>query len=71
MYQTYNIFNIMMIFDQVEKSGSMSASTFSNTSRAEVLPSNKLTKKRVYLVLTVSVVLFVVLTLSLLYPFLQ
>jgi hypothetical protein len=56
----------MMIFDQVEKSGSMSASTFSNTSRAEVLPSNKLTKKRVYLVLTVSVVLFVVLTLSLL-----
>lgn len=56
----------MMIFDQVEKSGSMSASTFSNTSRAEVLPSNKLTKKMVYLVLTVSVVLFVVLTLSLL-----
>lgn len=55
-----------MIFDQVEKSGSMSASTFSNTSRAEVLPSNKLTKKMVYLVLTVSVVLFVVLTLSLL-----
>jgi hypothetical protein len=56
----------MMIFDQIEKSGSMSASTFSNTSRAEVLPSNKLTKKRVYLVLPVSVVLFVVLTLSLL-----
>ena len=56
----------MIIFDQVEKSGSMSASTFSNTSRAEVLPSNKLTKKMVYLVLTVSVVLFVVLTLSLL-----
>jgi hypothetical protein len=56
----------MMIFDQVDKSGSMSASTFSNTSRAEVLPSNKLTKKKVYLVLTVSVVLFVVLTLSLL-----
>ena len=57
----------MMIFDQVEKSGSMSASTFSNTSRAEVLPSNKLTKKRVYLVLTVSIVLFVVLTLFLLF----
>ena len=56
----------MMIFDQVEKSGSMSASTFSNTSRAEVLPSNKLTKKKAYLVLTVSVVLFVVLTLFLL-----
>jgi hypothetical protein len=57
----------MILFDQVEKSGSMSASPFSNTNRAEVvLPSNKLTKKRVYLVLTVSVVLFVVLTLSLL-----
>ncbi|HZC20639.1 MAG TPA: FxLYD domain-containing protein [Nitrososphaeraceae archaeon] len=56
----------MILFDQVEKSGSMSASPFSNTNRAEVLPSNKLTKKRVYLVLTLSVVLFVVLTLSLL-----
>lgn len=56
----------MIIFDQVEKLGSMSASTFSNINRAEASPPRKLTKKRVYLVLTVLLVLFVVLTLSLL-----
>jgi hypothetical protein len=56
----------MMIFDQVEKSAPMSASTFSNTNRAEASPPKKLTKKMAYLVLTVLLVLFVVLTLSLL-----
>lgn len=56
----------MRIFDQVEKSATMSASTFSNTNRAEASPPKKLTKKMVYLVLTVLLVLFIVLTLSLL-----